>query len=365
MTDYTASVDAGNGGTNAVIATPKGHKSFYQPSVRAAATGDSLGMGKGAIGEAEVQYIDWNGHRYISGDDVTRISRRQIERHSGSMNRYGNEFHQFLVANSLANLGVKEGAVDLTLFAPPGMYAELKPHIEASFMDKNGAVTIQLKGDKKPREWRYKSATVWPEGIGAAFCFVLDDSGEYVASDVLEGEILVLDIGNHTTDALQFSNGQFNPEALQFATWEHAGVNTHILEPMLRAVKKHGDDFASLTTDDIDRVIRLGSISGDYTLKVAGYEIDLKTTLDKYRERHAEWIANNILDGAFNSLRGIRSLITVGGGAVFTDDYLLKWNPKKVLDRKKYKTAAKVHPVDMNAVGGLRMALMRQKQGKK
>jgi len=38
MSDYIASVDAGNGGTNAVLSQPKGYKSFYEPSVRAAAT---------------------------------------------------------------------------------------------------------------------------------------------------------------------------------------------------------------------------------------------------------------------------------------------------------------------------------------
>lgn len=363
MSDYTASVDAGNGGVNAILATAKGHKSHYQPSVRASATGESLGMGKGAIGELDYSYADWNGHRYIVGEDVGKITRRQLERHMGS-NRYGNEFHQFLVAHSLAMLGIKDGTVDLTLFAPPGMYAELKPHIERRFMENGGKVTIQLKGDKKPREWRYSTVTVWPEGIGAAACFVIDDTGEYIPSDVLDGECLVLDIGAHTLDALQFSNGQFNPESLSYATWEQGGVHTFIREPMLRAIQKKGEDFANLTVDDIDRVIRLGSVSQDYTLKVAGYEIDLKPLLDKYRERHAEWIANTICDGAFNNLRGIRSLILVGGGAVFTEEYLLKWYQGKVLDRKKYKTAAKVHPVDMNAVGGLRFALMRTKQGK-
>lgn len=364
MSNYTASVDAGNGGVNAVLATPKGHKSHYQPSVRAAATGESLGMGKGAIGEMDYGYTDWNGHRYITGDDVTRVSRRQLERHSGSMNRYGNEFHQFLVADTLAKLGVKEGTVDLTLFAPPGMYAELKPDIEKRFLESGGKVTIALKGDKKPREWRYTNVTVWPEGIGAAACFVLDDTGEYVPSDVLDGECLVLDIGAHTLDALQFSNGSFNPETLQYATWEQGGVDTFIRQPMLQAIKKKGDDFANLSVDDIDRVIRLGSVSDDYTLRVAGYEIDLKPLLGKYRERHAEWIGNTIIDGAFNSLRGIRSLILVGGGAVWTEDYLLQWYAGKVLDRKKYKTAAKIHPVDFNAVGGLRFALARSKRGK-
>ena len=42
MTAYTASVDAGNGGTNAILAKGSGRaRRFYEPSVRAAATGDS------------------------------------------------------------------------------------------------------------------------------------------------------------------------------------------------------------------------------------------------------------------------------------------------------------------------------------
>src|SRR5574337_1846320 len=75
MTDQIASVDAGNGGTNAVLARPNGnHKTYYEPSVRAAASGDSLGLGK--EWEMDYDYVDWNGHRYVTGDDVIRVTRR-------------------------------------------------------------------------------------------------------------------------------------------------------------------------------------------------------------------------------------------------------------------------------------------------
>ena len=67
MPDFIASVDAGNGGTNAVIAKPNGgYKSVYFPSVRAAATGASLGLGKDL--ELEYEYVDWYGHRYVIGE---------------------------------------------------------------------------------------------------------------------------------------------------------------------------------------------------------------------------------------------------------------------------------------------------------
>lgn len=361
MSDYIASVDAGNGGIKAELVKRNGggRKSHYEPSVRAAATGDALGIGNSAIGELDYEYADWSGHRYVTGDDVIRVTRRALERHIGS-NRYGNEFHQFLVAISLAKMGIKEGEIDLTVFAPPGLYAEQKPEIEKRFLADQGKTEIRLKGDKKPRQWRYTSVNVLPEGIGAAVCFVLDDNGVYVASDVLSGQVAILDIGAHTLDALLLVDGNFNAESLQHATWEEGGVHVHIREPILKAIKKLSSDMAVVTVDDVDRVIRLGSASGDYTLRAGGYEVDIKPLLDKYRLRYADWIANNIGDNVFNQFRGIKSVIVVGGEGLVSD-HLRKYFPDKIIDPKQHKTTAKVHPIDMNAVGGLRLALMQAK----
>ena len=121
MADFLASVDAGNGGTNAVLVKGKSKpRCYYEPSVRAVATGDSLGLGKDL--EIQYDYVDWYGHRYVTGDDVIRVTRRNLEHHLGT-NRYGNEFHQFLVATALAKLGYR-GTVDLTVL-PHGVYNEV------------------------------------------------------------------------------------------------------------------------------------------------------------------------------------------------------------------------------------------------
>lgn len=361
MADYLVSCDAGNGGTNAVMALDKGrYRSVYFPSVRAAATGASLGLGKDL--ELDYTYVDWYSHRYVVGEDVLRVTRRHMERHMGK-NRYGNEMHQFLVAVALAQLGIRQGGVDLTLFAPPGMYLEARQLIEQRFGSQDGSVEISLKGERRPRRWTYERLTVWPEGIGAVACFILDDNGDMADSDMLDGETVVIDAGAYTLDALKLVNGNFNPEALEFATWEDGGVKAHILDPILRTVRQQGDDFSLLTADDVDRVIRLGLVSEDYTLTAAGYELDLAQLVEKQRERYAEWIANNILDGVFSSLRGIRSVILVGGGATLVEDYIRQWYGNKVLNRKQHATTRKIHPVDFNAVGGLRFALRRVKQG--
>jgi hypothetical protein len=123
MSDHIVSVDAGNGMVNAVLSRPNGKvKSVSFLSVRAAATGDSLGLS-----DFELAYTtyDWNGFRYVVGDDVTRVTRRHLERHTGQ-NRYGNELHAFLIAVALAKLGIKKGTVDLTVFCPPGMFREAR-----------------------------------------------------------------------------------------------------------------------------------------------------------------------------------------------------------------------------------------------
>ena len=360
MADTIASVDAGNGGTNGVLHKTRGkNKTVYFPSVRAAATGDSLGLGDSL--EMDYEYVDWGGHRYVVGDDVIRVTRRHLERHIGGQ-RYGNEFHQFLVANALARMGVKKGTVNLTVFAPPGMYLKAKKNIQEMFLDNNGMAAIHIKGEDKPRVWTYTDVDVLPEGIGAAACFALDDKGNPTDSEMLTGETVILDLGVFTGDALKMSDGNFNPESLEHATWDNAGLNTHILQPVVRILKKQSDEFDSISTDDIDATIRKGLDVGNWVVAAGGAEVDIEPVIGKYAERYAEWLANNIVDGVFNGLRGIKSCILVGGGATLVDNHLRTWYGNKILNPRDSEATKTLHPVEMNAVGGLRLALMREAQ---
>lgn len=360
MADYLASADAGNGGTNVVLSNGSGkYKAHYEPSVRAIATGDSLGLG--AQFEMDYSYVDWYGNRYVTGDDVIRVTKRGLERHIGA-GRYGEEFTRFFTAVSLAKLGVKSGTVDLTLFAPPGMFGEARTKIIEGFTGDYRKAKIQLKGDKKPREWEYSSVTVIPEGIGAAACFLFDDDGKAVSSDIFEGQAVILDIGAYTLDALLMTDGNFNPESLEHATWENQGVNVHVREPILRKIHKQGEDFTGVTIDDVDALLRRGLNTGDYTFKVAGYEMNLQSLAHNLFERYADWIGNNICDGVFNGFRGTKSVILVGGGAVMVGEKLRELYPDKILDPGKLPQTKKVHPADMNAVGGWRLAMLRTRQ---
>lgn len=352
---YIASSDAGNGVTNTfLMPLDKGTvKSIYVPSVRSAATKATLGLSN----EVSREYVDWGGNTYYVGDEATRTAQ---ERHMGA-GRYGEEFSRFMTAVSLAKLGVKEGAVSLTLFAPPGLYMDVQKDIIANFMEHGGKVKIQLKGDKKPREWHYKSVSVLPEGVGAALAFGLDESGNIAETDVLTGESVVLDIGAFSTDALKFQNGNFDPDSLEQATWQNAGVNLHIWQRLRAKLRKMNEDFEVVTVDDIDRVIRTGFATGNWILSIAGKDIDLKSACDRYFEEYADWLANNICDGVFNGFRGIKSVLLVGGGAVMVGNKLRRIYADKIVDPRKYPHIKKLHPGDLNAAGGLRLALRNLK----
>ncbi|NIV28735.1 MAG: hypothetical protein GWN58_04215, partial [Anaerolineae bacterium] len=54
--------------------------------------------------------------------------------------------------------------------------------------------------------------------------FAIDEHGDVVESDVLAGDTVVLDMGVYTLDALKMIDGNFNPEGLEHATWESAGI---------------------------------------------------------------------------------------------------------------------------------------------
>lgn len=357
MSDYIVAVDAGNGFTNAVRAKGKSYDSIGFPSVRAAVTGDSLGLGEQF--EMSIDYVQWGSFRYSLGDDVF-MSRKAVERHQGAF-RYGDEFWLFLVSVALGKLLPKKGgSVDLTVFAPPALFFDAKEGIEYRLKQTKNIITVQFKGDKKPRVFKIASLTVHPEGLGAVGCYALDDAGKPIVSDILTGDTVVLDMGMYTIDALQMSEGKFNPESLQSATWEGQGIKAHMLDILLNQVKKAGADFELLTTDDIDLCLRNGLKTGDYALVSGASSIDLQKAVNKQAVRYGDWIANNIIDGVFNGLRGVKSLILVGGGATLVQDHLKTQYPNKILDASQHNHVADVHPTLLNAVGGLRLALARQ-----
>ncbi len=352
MTNYIASVDCGNGNTCAILAGSK--KSISFPSIRARIPTKTLKLGKGQA--LDFTSAVWHGDTYAVGDDALLANRQIIDRHMG-VNRYGGEHHQFLTAYALARLGVKSGSVDLTLLCPPAMFNDLKKPLQDTYT-KQG-IEISLDGDKKPREWTYDNVTVLPEGYAAVGCFMLDASGNKSSlANKFAGDIVLLDAGAYTANIFRIHNGAFNPVDLPTSSIPNAGGNTHIRLPLLEWVKGAGGDLTAVTLDDIDRVLRLASASSDYVLNFGSASIDLKPMLDHLSKQYSDWLANNALDTRFDGLKDINSLLVVGGNAAYIMPHLQNWYGK-VIDYTTWREFSGLHPADLNAAGGLRLAQAR------
>lgn len=335
-------VDAGNGMTNAARLKGRGIQTLSFPSVRAYSSGKSLGLDY----ELDVQRVTWGGNKYLVGDDIF-LSRRSIERHQ-SGDRYGNEFHRFLVAVACAQLGVKKGEVDIALFMPPGIFN--REIVEKEFRKGGANVALQFSGDKSPRKWKWGRITVIPEGVGAILSICMDNRGNMINEELLRGNVTVMDLGMYTVDVIEAENGNLNPESLPNATWERQGIKAHILDPAAAEIRSYGKDWTNVTTEHIDRAIRKNIHNDAITIQSGSLIMDVTALLSKYAERYAEWIANNILDSELNALRDTRSLILTGGGAIMVMPHLMRWYEDKLVDVADYN----VDPVFANAIGGLR-----------
>lgn len=347
-----ASVDCGNGNTCAMLAGSK--KSISFASIRTRITSQTLGLGPGQ--ELDFTSAVWHDNTYAVGDDALILNRQGIDRHMGA-NRYGGEHHQFLTAYALARLGIKSGSVDITLLCPPAMYNDLKKPMTDAYTKQ--AVEISLKGDKKPREWTYNNVSVLPEGYAAVGCFILDSSGnKSPLAGKLAGDIVLLDVGAYTANVFRLHNGAFNPADLPQSSIPNGGGNTHIRLPLLEWVKSAGGDLSAVTLDDIDRTLRLGSASNDYILRFGSAEIDLTPMLNHLSKQYSDWLANNALDTRYDGLRDINGLLVVGGNAAYIIPHLQQWYGK-VIDYTGWREFSGLHPADLNAAGGLRLAQAR------
>lgn len=364
--DYLVVVDAGHGETIAAVYNLKtgSRKSLSFPSMRARVTGETMGLGKEQ--EHIIRWSEWQGRRYAMGFDALQVRRDNLERHSGET-RYGGELQKHLVAHAQAIAGIKSGSVDLTVFVPPKFYRDLKDSVVKRFLDETDAdgyhVTLGLMGDKKARRWKYTSVTVLPEGLAGGLILATNADGTLNKNDLLNSTV-IFDLGMKTCDAVEIAGGKFNPDNLQYATFENEGLREQLFQPLLEDIRAMHRDFQILTVDDVDLFVREGLTSGRVVVDFAGQQRDVTDNYHYWRQVYANRIANNVIDERYRGLKGYGQAVFHGGGYALTFDHFRAWYGDKVLDTSKYPHVAKVKPLDWNIEGGLRRALANaRKQG--
>ena len=354
---HTIVVDAGNGQTYAIKINPKHDAHVSIPSLRARVTGARLDYD--GVQQMEFDYADYNGQRWVYGEDVLSVSRDAIDSHRGAF-RYGDEFHKFMVSVACAELNVTTGIVDLILFVPPGLYNAKAPEVKGNFIGKN---TIQLKDDLEPREWEWGSVSVKPEGLAGIACFMLDKDGNFNKGAELEDRMVIVDIGMHTLDSVVSQKGILNPESLPTATIEHGGIMDHILKPALAYIRKEvkSEDFSVLTVYDLNEVLRSGLTEDDWTLRFAGHSYNTKEVFEWFGKQHAQWIKNNLFDNMYNGLLGYSRTVVFGGGEALTHKELADIYGGKFRSVRQVN----VNPLEANAQGAVRAEKAKRKQAAK
>jgi hypothetical protein len=355
--DYIASVDAGHGETIVslyTVATGK-RKTLSFPSLRSAVTGQTMGIGRDQ--EHEVTWADWEGRRYSVGYDALLLKRSNLEVHHGK-SRYGNELHRFLIARALTMAGVKSGMVALTVFVPPGMYAEISDYVKMSFLHKP-EVEIQIKGDRSPRCFSYSSVDIHPEGLIAAAALVMNSDGTFCSTDLTDSTAIV-DLGFKTAD-VALVQGRYNPDDMDFSTHTDAGIGKQLLTPILRDVVPLSSDYAKLTIYDIDMAIRqsIGQKNGRVIVNFAGRADDITDLYEHWLKTYADFIANNIISSDHDDFVGVRYAHFIGGGFALAEKHFRALYGSKIPDIANYPNLKKIKPIDWNVESGMRVALKR------
>jgi len=349
------SIDAGNGSTTGVRVDNGTIRKTTFPSVRATSSGTSLNIGDL---EEVPNYVIWGGTKYVYGDGVIDIGSGVVERHM-DLERTGNELHQFLLAVATGNLGIMNQDVHLITYAPPAVYKIATENINRWLMDKKrNRVKIQFKNDSVPREWEYTKTTIIPEGVAAAMCFVIDDNGSPINTNILDGYTLVLDIGVYTLDAILLKNGKFVSETLDRATHINSGINEFIRKPLLIDIKEN-PILHGMTIDHVDLMIRNGIRTGNYIIEYGNITINCEKAIKSLSQLYCDFISNKVIDSDFSGARNIKNILVVGGGAHFVSGRLEEMYPDKVVNYKDTPGVSNLNPIEFNAIGGLRYAIMK------
>ncbi|MEO8394346.1 MAG: hypothetical protein ABI700_15245 [Chloroflexota bacterium] len=218
------SSDAGNGWAACYRLVNGKIKSHGIPHARARVTGAKLNSDLGSQNVAE--YADFMRQRYGYGDGIWNLTDAPIDLHQNTARRYGGNMHLFLMLVNIAWLNVKSGS-ELTVIvpAPPGLLNEVSSQIKKSILDGesgkgDGVWRIQLRTDKKPREYKFIRVISIPEGAGAFAAYHFNLNGESVElddpvrGDMLAGRVAVLDLGAGTGDTYSMFDGNMNPDAI-------------------------------------------------------------------------------------------------------------------------------------------------------
>jgi hypothetical protein len=366
------STDAGNGWAACYRLVNGKLKSHGIPHARARVTGAKLNTDLG--GQNVAEYADFVGQRYGYGDEIWNLTDAPIDLHQNTARRYGGNMHIFLILVNLAEMNIRSGS-ELTLIVPvpPGLLNEVGPSLKKAILagesgQGDGAWSIQLRLDKKPRVYKIVRVITLPEGAGAFAAYRFNLQGDAVelpdkrGDDMLAGRVVVLDLGAGTGDTYNIVDGNLAPDAIVHATDDRAGVIHNVLKPVLGDILHAVPQATHITTAHVDSYLRqflTGRTDEEReqlaTIRVAGKKISIAQSIYFNSERYAEWVAANKLDPLWAA--GVDSVVQAGGGWLYIREWIKNfYKDRLILSPEMFKHTRNIPLYDLNGVGGLAFA---------
>jgi hypothetical protein len=340
----TLAVDTGNGRT--CVETDRGAR-FDFPSV-IQSTRDQRLDGTGTQGD--VIHVTPNppgnaGARksWAFGQTANLLGGLKIR--DTSRNRIGSEYQLVLLlaATARALTGMYStpdvsATVHWLLNVPP-VYWGLSDRL----YEFEGSYTVEF--DKQVFHITGQVTRVFPEGAGAAACYLLDSSGRFANAQYAKGRTGIIDAGYRTIDYTIFEGPIMLENTAHSLTNSVSGVYTLMQQ---WANEDFGETWSE---DEIETNIQRGYC----ILRTTKEQIDLSGWIDDLGLRLADLIENDILLKAWDGLGSVDRVVLAGGISHMTAHHLIDRYPNVILRKDDFPACHGIPFEYLNIAGHMRL----------
>jgi hypothetical protein len=337
-------VDTGNGRT--CVETPSAAR-FDFPSVIQPTTDQRL---DGSGTQGDVIHVTPNppgnaGARksWAFGETANLLGGLKIR--DTSRNRIGSEYQLVLLlaatARALAGMykTLEVSASIHWLLNVPPVYWSLANRLS----EFGGEYTIEY--NKQTFKIAGEVTRVFPEGAGAAACYLLDSTGRFANTRLAQGRTGVIDAGYRTIDYTIFEGPVMLENTAHSLTNSVSGIYTLVQQ---WASEDYNETWGE---DEIERNIQRGYC----VLRDTKERIDLSAWIDDLGLRLADLVENDILLKAWDDLGAVDRVVLAGGISYMTAHHLIDRYPNVILKKEDFPAARDIGYEYLNVAGHMRL----------
>ena len=186
---------------------------------------------------------------------------------------------------------------------------------------------------------------VYPEGVGAGACYMLDSNGRFINPAFASGHTGVVDGGYRTIDSAIFEG----PTLLENSAQSLTNSITGVYQLMQRwAMDEFGEDW---TEEECETNLR----NGYAILRESKERADLSDWIDDLGARLADLIEADVFQKQWNGLGDVDRVILAGGVSYMVAHHLKERFPNVIILRDEHPHTANVPYELMNATGHIRL----------